>query len=75
MDVSCSPSSPFADGAGETTRAAMFGTLAGNLVEEKQRLQEAQDRHEELVGLLEQQKVAYPQVRGGLFGENMCSFC
>uniref|UniRef100_A0A6J0UXK9 HAUS augmin-like complex subunit 4 n=1 Tax=Pogona vitticeps TaxID=103695 RepID=A0A6J0UXK9_9SAUR len=53
---------PESDGAGETTRAAMFGTLAGNLVEEKQRLQEAQDRHEELVGLLEQQKMAYPQV-------------
>ncbi|XP_042333503.1 HAUS augmin-like complex subunit 4 [Sceloporus undulatus] len=53
---------PESDSAGETARAAMFGTLPESLVVEKQRLQETQDRHKELVGLLEQQKAAYPQV-------------
>ncbi|XP_062993506.1 HAUS augmin-like complex subunit 4 [Elgaria multicarinata webbii] len=53
---------PESDGAGETARGAMFGTLAESLAVEKQRLKEAQVRHQELVGLLEQQKAAYPQV-------------
>lgn len=53
---------PESDRDGETARAAMFGALAENLAVEKQRLQEARARHEELVGLLEQQKAAYPQV-------------
>lgn len=54
-----------ADGAGQIPRATMMGTLAESLATEKQRLQEARDRYQELVGLLEQQKAAYPQVRAG----------
>ncbi|XP_044276918.1 HAUS augmin-like complex subunit 4 [Varanus komodoensis] len=53
---------PETDGAGESARAVMSGTLAENLAAEKQRLKEAQSRSQELVGLLEQQKAAYPQV-------------
>ncbi|XP_061444673.1 HAUS augmin-like complex subunit 4 isoform X2 [Rhineura floridana] len=53
---------PESDGAGEIARTAMLGTLAESLAAEKQRLQEAHARHQELVGLLEQQKTAYPQV-------------
>ncbi|KAJ6653049.1 hypothetical protein lerEdw1_010135 [Lerista edwardsae] len=52
---------PENDGAGESARVAMLGTLAERLAAEKQRLQEARARHQELVGLLEQQKAAYPQ--------------
>ncbi|XP_053114863.1 HAUS augmin-like complex subunit 4 [Hemicordylus capensis] len=53
---------PESDGAGEAARMAMLGTLAESLAAEKQRLQEARARHQELVGMLEQQKAAYPQV-------------
>ncbi|XP_060111365.1 HAUS augmin-like complex subunit 4 [Heteronotia binoei] len=53
---------PESDGAGQIPRAAMMGTLAEKLAAEKQCLQEARDRHQELVGLLEQQKAAYLQV-------------
>uniref|UniRef100_A0A8D0DL11 HAUS augmin like complex subunit 4 n=1 Tax=Salvator merianae TaxID=96440 RepID=A0A8D0DL11_SALMN len=52
---------PESDGSGETVRSAMLGTLAGSLSAEKQHLREAHTRHQELVGLLEQQKAAYPQ--------------
>ncbi|KAH0626189.1 hypothetical protein JD844_001022 [Phrynosoma platyrhinos] len=62
LDIESLGFSPLADGAGETARAAMFGTLPESLAVEKQRLQEAQARHKELLGLLEQQKAAYPQV-------------
>nr|XP_056719865.1 HAUS augmin-like complex subunit 4 [Euleptes europaea] len=54
--------SPESDGTGEIPRATMMGTLAESLAAEKQRLQEARARHQELVGLLEQQRAAYPQV-------------
>ncbi|XP_053219846.1 HAUS augmin-like complex subunit 4 [Podarcis raffonei] len=53
---------PESDGAGEAARAAMLGTLAERLAAEKRHLRESQARHQELVGLLEQQKAAYPQV-------------
>nr|XP_060636020.1 HAUS augmin-like complex subunit 4 [Anolis sagrei ordinatus] len=53
---------PESDSANETVRVAMSGTLAERLAEEKQRLQEAKARQQELVGLLEQQKATYPQV-------------
>lgn len=52
---------PESDGAGERARVAMLGTLAERLAVEKQRLQEANTRNQELVRLLEQQKAAYPQ--------------
>ncbi|XP_066483912.1 HAUS augmin-like complex subunit 4 isoform X2 [Tiliqua scincoides] len=52
---------PESDGVGESVRVAMLGTLAERLAAEKQRLREAHARHQELVGLLEQQKATYPQ--------------
>uniref|UniRef100_A0A8D0G671 HAUS augmin like complex subunit 4 n=1 Tax=Sphenodon punctatus TaxID=8508 RepID=A0A8D0G671_SPHPU len=53
---------PESDGAGETVRSAMLWTLAEGLVGEQQCLREAQARHQELMGLLERQRAAYPQV-------------
>ncbi|XP_048373472.1 HAUS augmin-like complex subunit 4 isoform X1 [Sphaerodactylus townsendi] len=53
---------PESDSAGEIPRAVMIGTLAESVAAEKRRLQEARARHQELVGLLEQQTAAYPQV-------------
>ncbi|XP_054849459.1 HAUS augmin-like complex subunit 4 [Eublepharis macularius] len=53
---------PESDDAGEIPRAALMRTLAECLAAEKQRLQEASAQNQQLVGLLEQQKAAYPQV-------------
>lgn len=73
----------FADGAGESARVAMLGTLAERLAAEKQLLQDAHARHQELVGLLEQQKAAYPQVTlreetlpvDCVYKRSICLFC
>ncbi|XP_077170029.1 HAUS augmin-like complex subunit 4 [Paroedura picta] len=53
---------PESDGAGQIPQASMMRTLGESLAAEKQHLQEARDRYQELMGLLEQQKAAYPQV-------------
>lgn len=55
--------SPFAEGFGENPHTAVVSTLGERLVTEKLHFQEARTRYQELMGLLEQQKAAYPQVR------------
>lgn len=53
---------PESDSAGETARCAMLWTMAEGLAAEQRRLQDARSRHLELMGLLERQRAAYPQV-------------
>ncbi|CAM5100585.1 unnamed protein product [Natator depressus] len=53
---------PESDRAGETARCAMLWTLAEGLAAEQRRRQAAQSRRRDLMGLLERQRAAYPQV-------------
>ncbi|CAM5154072.1 unnamed protein product [Eretmochelys imbricata] len=53
---------PESDGAGETARCAMLCTLAEGLAAEQRRRQAARSRRRDLMGLLERQRAAYPQV-------------
>ncbi|KAM6450249.1 HAUS augmin-like complex subunit 4 isoform 2-T2 [Liasis olivaceus] len=53
---------PESDSAGGAAQSIMLGTLAESLATEKQHLKEARAQQEELIGCLEQQKAAYPQV-------------
>ncbi|XP_070810429.1 HAUS augmin-like complex subunit 4 isoform X2 [Pituophis catenifer annectens] len=53
---------PESDNVGAAAQMIMLGALPECLVTEKQHLKEARAQQEELVGYLEQQKAAYPQV-------------
>ncbi|XP_013927437.1 PREDICTED: HAUS augmin-like complex subunit 4, partial [Thamnophis sirtalis] len=53
---------PESDNVGVAAQTIMLGALAESLATEKQHLKEARAQQEELVGYLEQQKAAYPQV-------------
>ncbi|KAH1182440.1 HAUS augmin-like complex subunit 4 [Mauremys mutica] len=53
---------PDSDGAGESARCAMLWPLAEGLAAEQRRLQAGRSRRRELMGLLERQRAAYPQV-------------
>ncbi|XP_039354686.1 HAUS augmin-like complex subunit 4 [Mauremys reevesii] len=53
---------PDSDGAGDSARCAMLWPLAEGLAAEQRRLQAARSRRRELMGLLERQRAAYPQV-------------
>ncbi|XP_058039503.1 HAUS augmin-like complex subunit 4 [Ahaetulla prasina] len=53
---------PESGNVGAAAQMVMLGALAESLATEKQHLKEARSRHEELIGYLEQQRAAYPQV-------------
>ncbi|XP_043383344.1 HAUS augmin-like complex subunit 4 isoform X1 [Chelonia mydas] len=59
---------PESDRAGETARCAMLWTLAEGLAAEQRRRQAARSRRRDLMGLLERQRAAYPQVWAGRGG-------